>query len=335
MIALLSITGASSFLASILCCAASVQDENGSPPAPPAATETDQADEPQEESTDSARTHTFSLPIESTLKPAAEIEGAPTGPEVFSGVLGRLGFEKFKALKTIGFKRGSIHWRGGRFTAYDSYYTKAFTSFPLRAKSSFTSNYDENDRLIPYFAVVNGEDRFQQRKLEVLATEAHEEDATDTVAQELGIVLAPFYFGKANSQATYLGKVTMKSHDPSKYDQDAGGYSGYAPVSREYDVISLPTPAPLARVFGPTVEMYVGPDFELAYMKARNTKRTVYYGQNAEIFYEYSETAEYDGIVIPTTIRAHFDFDAYRLETIMVSEVEPNVKITERELRRP
>lgn len=318
--------------------------QNGEPdPAAPVVTSAESPDSPdspaakQEESAEAdAPIVRFTLPIEETIVEAASLEKPPSPKEVdamLSKMLAKIGYKNFSELKTIGFMRGSTHWRLGKQLWYDSWKTLAHTSLPLRARAEFTSNFDENERLIPFAAVVNDDDRFELQKREVLATEGHEKDAVAQISHELTAALAPFYLASAGAKATYVGRSTLKSHTPKKLDEF--GCSEFEAVTREFDVLELGVPEPFSQVLGPTVRYYLEADGGLRILQANNKHRPECYGPKMPLFYEIVETTELGGLVLPTRIDVCLEFDSGRTETIALSDWELDPEIPVKLLRRP
>lgn len=322
--------------------------QNGEPaPAAPVVTSTESPDSPaakQEEAAEQGEAAETDLPVvrltlpnEETIVEAAKLENPPSAKEVdamLARMLAKIGYKNFSELKTIGFMRGSTHWRSGKQLTYDSWKTLAYTSLPLRARAEFASNYDENDRLVPFAAVVNDDDRFELLKREVLATEGHEKDAVAQISHELTTALAPFYLASAGAKATYVGRSTLKSHTPKKFD-DITGCSEYEAVTREFDVLELSVPEPYSQVLGPTVRYYLEADGALRMVQANNKHRPEFYGAKMPLFFEIVETTEMGGMVLPTRIDVSLEFDSGRTETIALWDWTLDPQIPVKLLRRP
>lgn len=279
----------------------------------------------------------FTLPIEETIAGPEQLEKPKSQAEIdalWSNMLGKLGYEAFSKLETIGFRRGSTHWRNGKQFSYDSWWTRAFIQAPLRARSEFTSNYDQNDRLVPFAAVVNDDDRFELLRREVLASEAHEQDAVFQITHELAMGLAPFVLARAGAKPSYVGRSTLKSHLPGKLDEDQGCID-FEPVTREFEVLEVAVPEPYAQVLGPTARFYLGNDGALKIFSASNRRRPECYGERMRLFFEIVEQIEVEGMLLPTRIDVSLDFDSYRFETIELWEWQANPELPMKLLRRP
>lgn len=276
----------------------------------------------------------FTLPSKETIaspekpKPAAEVEA------MWNAMLGKLGYETFAKATTIGFMRGSTHWRNGKQLSYDSWFTRAFVAPPMRARAEFTSNYDENDRLIPFAVIVNDDDRFEMEKRTVLATEANEKNATAQISHELLMGLAPFVLARAGVTPTHVGRSTLASHRPAKLDPDLGCVE-FEPVTRQFEVLEVAVPEPYSSVFGPTARFYVDDSGALKIVSANNRRRPEFYPERMRLLYEIVDQTEVGGLLVPTRIDVTLDFDSYPFETIELWDWQIDPELPPKLLRRP
>ncbi len=273
----------------------------------------------------------FKLPIVEVISAP---EKAVDSQKVFDEVMTQMGAKAFASMQSVSFRRETVEWRDGKYSAYDSAETVAKPSLPIAGRTQITSNYDEHDRLVRFFAVVNGDDRFEQRELTVLSTEKNEKNATDTIAYETFMPLAPFILAQANVHPTYVGKSSMKTFTPKSFDKDKG-WIDYAPTNAEYDVLRFEVPAPYSAIAGPTVELYVDPSTRKVAMLATQDRRHEEYFAGERLFVEYFETATINGVVLPTKMRTSLAFDAYRLESTDILNHVLDKPIDPKLLKRP
>lgn len=276
--------------------------------------------------------------------PAAEAAAQASADPgaLLATVASRMGGAKLDTLETIGFTRLSWHWGGGRFLYYEKYKTRAgLEERPLARVEDCTIEVEgkRKGELQNVAYIVNGDDLFKLKGLDVYSSIGHEAAARNHYRGEMFRLLAPWIIMRAGAEVKYAGLVQVKTFRPKQFvPPKAGaacGHSDYQPTECTWHKITAVMPEDYRDACGDEVTFWLSAaDGSLQRFQCRRFSDAAPGATQLET-YDVIEEQEVEGLRLPRVLEVSRGGSAMWMEDLRFDAIQLNPAIPEEELRRP